>query len=308
MVSDRGGHREIYVTNPDGSGVIKLLDSPTGDLNPVPSPDGTRVGFLRHVDTVILLQIMNTDGSNLISTYFRTDDATWSPDGSRLAMMVTDTRGIWFTPKVVDRTGSVVSAFDLSFCAGDSPSWSPDGSQLAYILCPSGAVYVREVAAGTTTTPVPDSDLDDDAYLPAWSPDGAAIAFAIRVDDPDQTGIFVVGPDGSGLTRLAPDSAVRTLQWSPDGSRLAFVSGVGGDNEVYVMNPDGAGRLNLTQDPADDSHVTWAPSGTRLAFQSDRTGNHEIFAVDVDGTHVANLTNSPADDEEPAWSSAKAAP
>ena len=155
---------------------------------------------------------------------------------------------------------------------------------------------------------MPDSEIDDDAYLPAWSPDGAAIAFAIRVDDPDRTGIFVVGPDGSGLTRLAPDSAVRTLRWSPDGSKLAFVSGAGGDNEVYVINPDGARRLNLTQNPADDSHVTWAPSGTRLAFQSDRTGNREIFEMDVDGTHVANLTNSPADDAELAWSSARVAP
>jgi Tol biopolymer transport system component len=133
------------------------------------------------------------------------------------------------------------------------------------------------------------------------------LAFASRELTAADFSLLTVDPNTKALAPLNVQGLlIQDLRWSPDGSRLAFVSDVEGNNEIYVINADGTGLLNLTQDPGDDRHATWASGGTRLAFDSDRMGNRDIFAVDVDGTHLANLTNNPADDEEPLWSLAEA--
>ena len=54
---------------------------------------------------------------------------------------------------------------------------------------------------------------------------------------------------------------------------IAFYGNRTGDNEIYVMNEDGSGQFNLTNNPANDTHPVWSPDHTRIAFSSDRDGN-----------------------------------
>ena len=65
--------------------------------------------------------------------------------------------------------------------------------------------------------------------------------------------------DGSGqrmLSRRGMDP-----QWSPDGTLISFVTGRDGNGEIYVMNADGTGHRNLTQNPlADDFEPAWSPA------------------------------------------------
>gem|GEM_PF-441485 len=82
---------------------------------------------------------------------------------------------------------------------------------------------------------------------------------------------------------------------------IAYVGGAT-DNEVFVMNPDGSGQTNLTNNPAIDESPSWAPGGKQLAFTSDRDGDFEIFTLDVVEAVIMQLTNNSAADEEPAWS------
>jgi TolB protein len=48
--------------------------------------------------------------------------------------------------------------------------------------------------------------------------------------------------------------------WSPDGSRIAFLTGRDGNGEIYVMNADGSGPTNLTNNPAEDYDPVWSPA------------------------------------------------
>src|SRR5438093_9546953 len=51
---------------------------------------------------------------------------------------------------------------------------------------------------------------------------------------------------------------------------IAFYGNRTGDNEIYVMNEDGSGQVNLTNNPGNDTHPVWSPDHTRIAFSSDR--------------------------------------
>jgi dipeptidyl aminopeptidase/acylaminoacyl peptidase len=123
--------------------------------------------------------------------------------------------------------------------------------------------------------------------------------------------IWVMHPDGSGQVRLTDDRRQDSdPQWSPDGTKILFVrqsvSAVGGfpenDADVWVMNADGSGKTNLTQDAAEDFQPAWSPDGRQIAFVSDRDGSRDIFLMDADGSNVHNLTRNDTLDEDPAFS------
>jgi Tol biopolymer transport system component len=129
------------------------------------------------------------------------------------------------------------------------------------------------------------------------------IAFASDRDRQFFFDIYIMNPDGSGVTRLTNNLADdKQPACSPDGKQIAFVSDRDGNNEIYTMNADGSGVTRLTNNPAYDWEPTWSPDGKRIAFTSNRDGNWEIYAMDADGSNVTRLTNNPAFDWQPAWS------
>ncbi len=90
--------------------------------------------------------------------------------------------------------------------------------------------------------------------------------------------------------------------WSPDGRRIAFVSDRDGLGEIYVMNADGSGQTNLTNNPADDLDPAWSPDGKRITFASERDGDYEIYVMNADGSGQTRLTDNPAHDAGSHWS------
>ena len=47
--------------------------------------------------------------------------------------------------------------------------------------------------------------------------------------------------------------------WLPDGRKIAFHSNRDGNFEIYVINADGRGLTNLTNNPANDGASAWSP-------------------------------------------------
>jgi len=83
---------------------------------------------------------------------------------------------------------------------------------------------------------------------------------------------------------------------------LVFEVEEGDNTEVYRMELDGKGRVNLTNHPAWDGTPCWSPDGTQIAFSSDREGTPDLYVMKADGSDLRRLTDWDAAEVMPAWS------
>jgi len=118
----------------------------------------------------------------------------------------------------------------------------------------------------------------------AFPGENGLIAFERRVSG--QWDIFVVAPDGTGVTNLTrtPDDDELMPTWSPNGTEIAFTSDRTGDYELYVMNADGSNVRRLTNSPGTfDWQPTWSANGQRIAFTREGGGEQAIYWVPAGG-------------------------
>src|SRR3990172_5453692 len=105
----------------------------------------------------------------------------------------------------------------------------------------------------------------------------------------------------------------RDPSWPPDGARIAFLSDRNrndnsfppGPYEIYVMNADGSGLTNLTNNGSVNFGPAWSPGSPLIAFHSSLDGDYEVYVADADGSGSgpARLTDNTAIiDSDPAWS------
>lgn len=113
---------ELFVVNPDGSGLIQITDGPGAVGEPRWSPDGESIAFIWTLDgTDSQVWIAARDGSNL--RMLRDTEGlsfaglSWSPDGTRLAY--TDNGSI----HILDLT----TGTDHRLVKGSWPAWSMVG-------------------------------------------------------------------------------------------------------------------------------------------------------------------------------------
>jgi len=90
--------------------------------------------------------------------------------------------------------------------------------------------------------------------------------------------------------------------WAPDGGTIAFVSDRYGPSQLFLMNPDGSGQVQLTQEDFAVEQPSWAPEGSTLLFSGHRDGNWDVFTISVRGERATRVTEDPAQDWFPAWS------
>src|SRR2546425_649546 len=115
-----------------------------------------------------------------------------------------------------------------------------------------------------------------------------------------------VPPSGLGITATAVADNTKsftagvTITAISASGQIAFISDRDRNLDIYLMNVDGPGVMQLTNDPSNDTHPDWSPDGTRIVFTSFRDGNAEIYAMNADGSNATPLTDNGA--QMPAWS------
>ena len=62
FASDRAGNFDIYVMNPDGTGLVRVTDDPAEDTHPTWSPDGRSIAFVSTRDGNKEIYVVSADG------------------------------------------------------------------------------------------------------------------------------------------------------------------------------------------------------------------------------------------------------
>ncbi len=145
-----------------------------------------------------------------------------------------------------------------------------------------------------------------------FSSDGQRLIFQATRDGGQCDQIFVMGTDGSGITRVSSGKGRTTCAYFlKDGQQFVYASTHLGSEScpprpdfsrgyVWAVYPDydiflsdfNQGLTRLTDTAGYDAEATLSPDGEKIVFTSMRDGDLELYSMNTDGSGVQRLTHT----------------
>lgn len=294
-----------------------LVESPSDDVRPRWSPDGSQLAFLSARNggkrQIHVLSMHGGEAWPLTTEKGGVGTYSWSPDGARIAYLARgaepeETPGLAGRPRITER---------LFFRSDGSAGFLPELQPRLYVI------DVR--AQATADGPLTDGKTLLEPSAPVWDADARSLIFGATPAD-DRAQIY----GDSELYRLALDrgNAVTALtdRRGPDTGPVVGPSGhiawTGFDgreparssstNRLFVMRADGSGKRELA--PALDRNVgetintdsaaprsggatvAFTPDGKAVVFVAADRGRAKLYRADVKGGAPAVLSQELAGD------------
>lgn len=245
----------------------------------------------------------------------RLGDAQISPDGSRVAYVVSDVdknlnrskRSVWVVPTSGGQPQQLITSDKNDF----SPRWSADGKSLAFLSTREGAPQIF-VAGADGSNPRKATAVPEGVSEFIWSPNGRMFAFT--------TDVY---PDCGSL-----DCVARRSEMEEKNKVKAVIADHllfrhwdsfkrGKRSHLFVVSSDGGEPKDLTPGDhdtppfslGDPTAFDFAPDSSEIVFARNtdkdeaRSTNNDLFVVSISGGEAKRITgNNPGSDTTPRYS------
>ena len=302
------GNFDIYVKLIGAGEPVRLTVAATDEINPVFSPDGKSIAFVRVLPTHNEIVSIPALGGAERKIYERASHASvsFSPDGNFLAGAELDAShneaGIF---KINLQTGDKIRLTAPAAPAVDhTPRFSPDGKSLAFIRYFSSfrrEIFVASTDGGAEQEPRQVTADDVRIYGLAWNHDSRSLFFT-SYRAVNQLNLWRVSTTGQDEPQMISTGGknLQDLAISPNGRSIAFVEETADEN-IWEIEPNQPPRPLIRSTRADHSQQ-FSPNGATIVFASDRTGNYEIWLADADGKNQRQLTDQHGSAGSPRFS------
>ncbi len=299
-VFESGG--EVYLARP-GQEADRLTDTPSSEIDPQPSPDGTRVAFARDGELYVL-DIKTRAESRLtsgardglfhgIAEYIAQEEMDrasgfwWSPDGTRLAYTEVDETTIPVYPIVHQ----------------GKAAWEVESPRYPFVGGPNARVRLGVVpAGGGETVWVRISDKDEDFYLARvrFDEDGSLL---VQVESRDQKSLRLLraDPRTGDVRPLLEDRSDSWINLHDDlrplrDGRFLWSSESTGFRHLELRARDGSLVRRLTEGDwaVDDLEGVDEIEGlVYFSAAKDGVTERHLYRVALDGGPAARVTTEP---------------
>ena len=275
---------------------ILLIESETYYMDPLWSPDGSQIAITG--SGYVGIHIYSFEG-NEIKTLTTSSAAgfgmSWSHDGRNIAARIAKFENKRRYNAVAIYTvedGSELLLSEYETRLPGTPRWAA-GDRAVYL---SGSSHYRsyDIPTRTAVNPALDESViyvrdnklfsrhvlseretriaaqEGDIVNLTLAPDGSRLAYKIYGGD-----LWISDIDGNDPVNLGQGLEP---SWNPTGDKITFMVNTDDghtitSSDIYVVNADGTGRINLTATPdLIEMHPDWSPDGKWIAYDTYEDG------------------------------------
>jgi TolB protein len=257
FVAEMGGTKDIYIMDWDGKRSSKLGLKENLILSPHWSRDGANIIYSAERNRqwgIYLVNFSNRKVKKVFSSRGTNIAGDLSPDGNEFIFSSSKNGSVDLY--TMSLRNNVVNKLTSSRSIEVSPTISPDGNHIAFVSDRGGSPQIYIMQRGG-------SDIRRISFegsyntSPNWSPRGDKIVFSGRRNTNQ---IFIVNPDGTGLTQLTTQGNNEDPSFSPDGRFITFTSDRDGVKGVYIMRSNGEAQKRITPRKMRAFYPRWSPN------------------------------------------------